>query len=175
MDIRSVAREVNNVWKIIKANIGIDEYLRQGCRLYYLRATTSTEEAERLIDKAEINFEIPKRLIDSGFGRKNIHLTSIVTRGPYEYRIQLMSVTRYEATNPDVLIKADPRFLSNKQREIRIEKLKRMSEYSSNPMYAACLDVDCYQALPEKVSVEEFIIEQEDVVKSQFVPMLERT
>ena len=174
LEIKSIAREANNVWKIIKANLGLDQFLRQGCRVYFLKPATSTEEAEKLIDKAEVNVDIPQRLIDSGFNKKNSHLTTVVARGDFEYRIQMMSITRFEAMNPDLLIREDPRFLSSKQKEIRLQKLQRMSEYSANPMYAACLDVDCYQALPSNIFAEEFILEQYNVVASNFVSLLEK-
>jgi len=52
IDISVIASEVNNLWKIIEANLGIDTYLRQGCRIQYLKATENIEDAEKLIKRA---------------------------------------------------------------------------------------------------------------------------
>lgn len=174
IEINTIAKEVNNIWRIIEANLGLEEYLRQGFRIYYLLGTTSLEEAERLLEKSELNIIYPDRLSTAGFKRKNLNVTTIVTNRDFEYRIQLMAVTRSEAIQPNNLIKADPRFLSNRQNQVRIAKLKQLAEYSSNPMYAVCLDVDCYQIKPEIITIEDFIIEQANIVKTHFLPILEK-
>jgi hypothetical protein len=174
LEIKAIAREANTAWKIIEANLGLEEYLRQGCRIFYIVGTESLEYAEKLLEKAELNVQIPKKITEAEFKRKNLNITTVLTRENYEYRVQVMTITRYEAMNPDNLIRSDPRFLSSKQEQIRKAKLKQLAEYSSNPMYAISLDVDCYQAQPEKISIEDFIIEQSDIVKTYFLPIMEK-
>lgn len=172
--IKTIAQEVNNTWKIIEANLGLEEYLRQGFRLYYLIATLSEEESEHLMEKAEFKIVLPGRLISSGFKIKNRSITSVLTKGNYEYRLQMMGATRHEAMNPDNLIKADPKLLSKKQNEVRMAKLKQLSEYNANPMYGLFLDVDCYQIKPERISAEDFIINQTEIVQTEFLPTMEK-
>lgn len=171
-DIETIAKEVGTLWKIVEANFGLDDYTRQGCRFYYLMGTTSLEDAEKLLEKVSLNLIIPDELTKSGFKRKNTNLTVVLAKDNFEYRLNLTAITRYEAMNPDQLITTDPRLLSTKQKQIRLAKLQRLSEYSANPMYAACLDVDCYEVRPEKISVEEFIIEQSKIVQSEFLQIL---
>lgn len=174
LEIKAIAREANTIWKIIEANLGLEEYLRQGCRIYYIIAAESIEYAEKLLEKAELNVQIPKKLTEAEFKRKNLDITIVLAKEKYEYRVQLMAITRYEAMNPDNLIMSDPRFLSSRQQEIRKAKRIQLAEYSSNPMYAISLDVDCSQAQPEKISVEDFIIEHSDIVKTYFLPIMEK-
>jgi hypothetical protein len=174
IDIKTIAKDAATLWKIIEANLGLEEYMRQGARFYYLMATTSIEDAEKIIEKSALNIVLPEKLIKSGFERKNTHILTVLKKENFEYRITLTSVTRYDAMNPDNLIKADPHLLSEKQNKIRLEKFKRLSEYSSNPMYAVCLDTDCYTVRPEKISVEDFIIGQHEVVQEEFLPILSK-
>jgi len=173
-DIKTIAKEASILWKIIGANLGLEEYVRQGCRIYYLVGTETLEDADKLIEKASLNLIIPERLTESGFKRKNTNLIVIFKKGNFEYRLQLTAITRYEAINPDNLIRTDPRMLSTRQNQIRLAKFKQLAEYSANPMYAVSLDVDCYEVKPEKISIEAFILEQSDIVKSEFLPILER-
>ncbi len=173
-DIETIAKEVSSLWKIIEANLGLEEYTRQGCRIYYLMGTKSLEDAEEIIEKASLNLKIPDQLLKSGFKRKNANLIVIFERENFEYRLHLTAITRYEAMNPDNLIKTDPRLLSTNQKQIRLAKLKQLTEYSANPMYAVSLDVDCYELKPKKISIEKFIIEQSRIVQSEFLPILEK-
>lgn len=171
-DIKTIATEVSTLWKIIEANLGLEEYTRQGCRFYYLIGTTSLEDAERLLEKSSLNLTIPSQLTKSGFERKNTNVTIVFAHDNFEYRLNLTTMTRYEAMNPNNLIRTDPRLLSTRQKQIRLAQLQRLSEYSANPMYAVCLDVDCYEIMPERISIEEFIVKQTDIVQSDFLPLL---
>lgn len=172
--IGAIAKEVNNTWKIISANLGLEEYTRQGFRLYYLIATLSEEESERLMEKTELKILFPERLTTSGFKIKNRSITSVLTKGDYEYRLQMMGATRHEAMNPDNLIKADPKSLSKRQNEVRLAKLKQLSEYNANPMHGLFLDVDCFQIMPVRISAEDFIINQTKIVQTEFLPVMEK-
>lgn len=172
VDIKDIANEVAKLWKIIQANLGLDDYLRVGCRINYFLATKSLEESERRLKKAELNINIPKRLISSGFNIKNRNMTVVLTKDDIEYRIQLHGVTRYEAIHPDAIMKTEPRFLSKKQDQFRIARINQLAEYTANPMYAINLDVDCGQVKPINPSVEEYILGRWEIVETEFLPML---
>ena len=52
--------------------------------------------------------------------------------------------------------------------------MKQLKEYSANPMYAVMLDIDCVTYNPERVSAGEYIKKQIDVVRNDFLPILEK-
>ena len=173
-DITAIAKEVSAIWKIIQANLGLDEFLRLGCRLNYLLSTESIDEAEQRLKKSELDILIPNNLTNSGYNVKTRHVITVLSREDMEYRIDLGTITRTEGVDPSHLVKGETRALSKKQREVRIEQLKRLREYSVDPMYAVQIDVDCVQYQPETVSVEEYIIEQARIVENDFLPILEK-
>jgi hypothetical protein len=172
VDIKDIAKEVAKLWKIIQANLGLDEYLKVGCRINYLLATKSLEESEKKLQKAELNIDIPKRLMNSGFNIKSRRMIVVLTKDDIEYRIQLHGVTRYEAINPDTIMKTEPRLLSKKQDQFRIARMNQLAEYNASPMYAMNLDVDCIQVKPINLSVEEYILGRWQIVETEFLPIL---
>ncbi len=174
VDIDLIAKEASVLWKIVQANLGIDVFLRVGYRLSYLLATQSTEDAEKLLRQSELNVEVPNKTINSGYTIKSQQIVTVLCREEMEYRVQLGTVTRHEAINPANILRGDPRILSKKQNEFRMAQFKQLSEYSANPMYAVCLDVDCAQIKPDAVSVQEFIVNQSEIVANDFLPILEK-
>jgi hypothetical protein len=43
IDFKEFAQEVSLIWKIVQANLGLNEFLRVGCRFQYLKAYESIE------------------------------------------------------------------------------------------------------------------------------------
>lgn len=172
--IDDIAQEVAKLWKVIQANLGLDEFLRVGCRINYFLATESIDESERRLQKAELNVKIPERLIDAGYNIKTRNIITILTKDNIEYRVQLHGITRYEAINPDAIIKTEPRLLSSKQNKFRVARMNQLAEYSANPMYAINLDVDCVQLKPDNFFVEEYILAQSKIIETEFLPILEK-
>ncbi len=174
LEMADIAKEICGLWKIVQANLGLDELIRIGVRLNYLLPTESIEEADRRLKSSEINVEVPKSLLSEGYSIKNRQIIVILVKDGTEYRIELTGVTRHEGLNPSELVSRDPRLLSTRQREFRIAKLKQMAEYSSNPMFAVDLNVDCVKFNPETLSVEEFILKQAKVANQTFLPILRK-
>ncbi len=172
-DLEEIAEEASSVWKIVQANLGLKEFSRLGCRYFYLRATTSIEEAEGMLEGASLNITFPERFEESGYEPITRQSVIILKKEETYYRVQLGSVTRLRAMDPTQLLPDDPKALSKKQREYRIAKLRLYKEYSRAPMYAVSFDIDCHQYSPESILLEKYILEQAEVVKDQFLPILE--
>ena len=172
LEMRDISKEISNLWNIIQANLGLDEFLRMGFRLNYLLPTESDEEADRRLKKSEINLNVPLSILNEGYAIKNRQIIVVLVKDSTEYRVEMAAVTRHEGLVPSELVRTDPRLLSTKQREIRIAKLKQMAEYSANPMFAVGLNIDCVRFNPETLSVEEFILKQAQVVEHTFLPIL---
>lgn len=174
LEIAEIAKEIYGLWKIIQANLGLDEFIRIGVRLNYLLPTESIEEADRRLKPSEFNLVIPQWLLSDGYNIKNRQIIVVLVKDGTEYRIELAGVTRYEGLTPSDLVRTDPRLLSRRQSEFRIAKLRQMAQYSSNPMFAVNLNVDCVRFNPETLSVEEFILKQAQVVDQTFLPILRK-
>jgi hypothetical protein len=174
MEIGEIAKEISGLWNIIQANLGLEEFLRLGLRINYLLPTESEEEADRRLKKSEINLMMPQSVLDDGYSVKNRQLIAVLVKDGTEYRVELAAVIRHEGLVPSDLVRTDPRFLSKKQKNVRIAKLKQMAEYSANPTFAVNLNVDCVRFSPESLSVEEFILNQAQVVDQTFLPILRK-
>jgi len=75
--LNEIAKETSELWKIIKANLGLEEFLRVGYRLSYLLPTNSIDQAENLIKKAKINITMPDEYRDAGYTIKSRQIVTI--------------------------------------------------------------------------------------------------
>ena len=166
--------EIKKIWKIIRANFGLEEFNRMACRYHFIKPTTSVAESEKLLENSELNVTIPKHIEDLNYNLNIRQVITIFTNEHYEYRVELKGITRSESIDPRSLHPARPETLAKRQKEYRLLKLKQIAEYSANPMYAVMLDVDCIEYHPEQISVENFIKKQNDAVYKDFLPILEK-
>ena len=172
LTIEEISREISSVWKIIQANLALEELVRVGVRFSYLLPTKSTDESEALIKRSKLNIVLPEGLQKDIYSIKNRQIIVVLSKDDTDYRVELAGVTRNEGLNPSELIRTDPRLLSNQQKQFRLEKLKQLNEYSANPMFAVHLNVDCSNYDLEFLSVEEYVLRQYEVVKVDFLPIL---
>ncbi len=170
-DIFSYIEEIKELWKIVKANLGLEEFTRIGYRLEYLLPVTSLDEAEAKLKNSKLNVLVPKP-ITSNYKVEKRNIIIYLSRKEIEYRIQLQCITQAEAIDPSNLIKGNPRAMHKRQQKIRIAQLKQLEDYSANPMYAVMLDVDCVEYQPKTVNIEKYISEQTKIVENDFLSLL---
>lgn len=173
-NIEDTADECSKIWKIIQANLGIDNYIRVGFRLHYILATESIEESEILLKNSDFNVKLPENIKEPDYEIKTRQIVVIVKKGNVEYRIELSGVTRMEALPPTDIMKVNPKTLSRNQRKFRLARLNQLKEYSANPMYGVHLDIDCVEMEPIAVSPTNYIVEKSKIVKEEFYPILEK-
>jgi len=173
-DLEEIAEEASGIWRIIQANLGLDTFMRIGYRPVYLLATRDVDEAEDMLRSSELNVKVPDNLSQPSYDIKSRQTVIQFTKDSIEYRVKFGSITRHEAVNPSNILSGDPRALSERQREFRIEQLRQMAEYSGNPMYAVCLDVDCVTYEPEGASIVDYVLGQNETIKRDFLPILEK-
>ena len=161
------------VWKIIQSNLGLDTYIRVGCRIYYLLPTNSRDESEKRIRRSKINIILPKEITSNGYHSKVNQVLTILEKEATEYRVELRGITQITGRSPSYLDIQEPRLLSKNQRKAQIELEKARTHYSSLPMFAVQLDVDCIQFQPITIKPQAFITEQLSRVDNDFFPILE--
>jgi len=173
LNMEEIAREVSGVWKVVQANLALEEFVRVGVRFSYLLPTASNEESDALLKRSKMNIVLPPSLLEKdAYSIKNQQIIVVLSKDDTDYRVELAAITRHEGLNPSDLIITDPRLLSNNQKKFRIEKLKQMAEYSANPMFAVHLNIDCSMFGVESFSVEEFVLRHAALVKEDFLPLL---
>lgn len=169
-----IKEDLQRLWKIVRANFGIEEYDRLACRFNFIKPTKSVEESELLIRESEFNVVIPEQLSPNNYDLSIRQVIAIFEKEEMEYRVELKGITRSEGIDPSGLLSVRPSAMSKKQKEYRLQKMKQLAEYSVNPMYGVMLDIDCATYSPEQISVVEFVDRQVDVIKTDFLPILEK-
>jgi len=172
-DMDAVKSDLSKIWKIVRANLGLDEYDRLASRFYYLKPTKSIEESEKLIEKSKFNIVVPGNLNEAGYDLNIRQLIAIFGKEDMEYRAELKGITRSEGVNPSSLMEKRPSAMSKRQNEYRLAKMKQIADYSTNPMCAVMLDIDCVKVNPEAISTTDFINEQLYIAEKDFLPILE--
>ena len=172
-NLDEIKRDLSKTWKIVRANFGLEEYDRLACRFYYLKPTKSIEESEKLLEKSELNIVVPDSLNDAQYDLNVRHMIGIFQKKGMEYRVELKGITRAEGVNPSTLVAKRPSAMSRRQNEYRLAKLKQLSDYSKNPMYAVMLDIDCVKVNPDSISTTDFINEQIEIAENHFLPIVE--
>jgi len=172
-DLDEIAAEMSKVWRIVQANLSVDVFVRIGYRALYLLAAESVEKAESQLRNSTLNVSIPESLESPKYDIRTRQTTTAFVKDGIEYRVQLGSITRYESVDPSNILSGDPRALSQRQKEYRLTQLKQMAEYSGNPMYAIALDIDCAEFNPSKISVVDYVMDRNDVISEDFLPVLE--
>jgi len=132
------------------------------------------DESEILIKNSELNVSIPDQLKDPHYDLKVRQVITIFDKEDIEYRVELKGITRSQSIDPSGLYTGRPETLSKNQKKYRLLKMKQLKEYSANPMYAVMLDIDCAKYNPKQVSVGEYIKKQTDIVRNDFLPILEK-
>ena len=174
LDNDIIAEEALKSWKIIRANLGLEEYDSVGCRFHFLKPTNSVDESEVLIEKSELNVRIPDHVKELDYDLNIRQVIAIFEKEDMEYRVELKGITRSEGIDPAGLLSIRPKAMPKRQKEYRLQKMKQLAEYSVDPMYAVMLDIDCVKYNPEQISVGEYINKQIDVVRKDFLPILEK-
>ena len=174
-DLEDIVKEIAAVWKIIQINLDLDIFLRIGYRPVYLRATSDIDEADLFLKQSELNIKVPENLDQSGYDISTRQTVTHFIKNQIEYRVKFGSITRHEAVNPLNILQGDARALSKGQKQHRIEQLKQISEYSRNPMFAVCLDIDCVKYQPKSISIKDYILDKNRIIEEDFLPILEKT
>ena len=172
-DIEDFKNEAHQIWRYLKANFGLESVYKITVKTEILKPTMDWKESEKLISNSELNIVVPKHLVDNDYKLLVRNMITIFEKEGAEYRLELKGVTRTKSINPSSIIGQSIRKLSKNQKEYRTQKLRQLSEYSANPMYAALLIVDCIHYDPESIRVYEIIENDVATIKSDILPIME--
>lgn len=173
-NIGELASNIVKLWQIVKANLGLDEITRVGCRLDYLLPTPTIDGAEKITTDKMFSSGLMTKFMPDGYKLKARQLTEVVTSGDQEYRIAIQAVTRTESINPGNLFGIDPRRMHEKQKKYRIELMKKLETYSQNPMFALQMDIDCVLWNPKDLLVDKYVVDQVDFCNQKYLPTLQQ-
>jgi hypothetical protein len=138
--------------------LGIDDFERIGCRLWYIFPCDTQEESEAWLESLKC-YSVNTKLIES-FGGVNeaIGVSIIIAGGDRKYRIAFNGVQR--AATVDLgkgVLNIRIKELSEDQKEFLKEQEKTRARIRRAPDFPAMIDIDAFVEDPESVSAVDFV------------------
>jgi hypothetical protein len=160
------AAVAEQLWSVVKRNLGLDEWVRVGCRFQYILAKENSDQVERALMAAPMqvvlndhggNHEWP-----SGYTRRQQQPTVVLERDGISYRIAMRSIIRTEGISAAALIHTNPKTLPRNRRKAQLAAIQARMAYARQPEHAVHLDIDCYTEDPDAVNAADFIVRQHE-------------
>jgi hypothetical protein len=170
-DLKSIASEVDETWRVVKANLGVKEFPRLAARFFFLAPTNSEEDSERVVERSTLQLQLPNTFSEK-YSLDRRQIVAVVKSTDTEYRVELHGIV--QATGlaaPEVLV-TSPRLLSKGQRAAQVAMARARERASKDYRHAASLDVDCVQYDVESFSAKSYLLDQFKVVEADFKPLL---
>lgn len=141
---------------VIRANLGLEVFVRLGIRYQYLLAAESSEEAEKGL--ARLKLVSPSDALTGLFGNQIDNRAFTFGReatGQSEgLRMEVSVVRREKGRVPPSLLKTHPRKLPKNQREALLARLQEFEQFRKDPRFAIAVDLDVHWQEPEEVALE---------------------
>ena len=169
-DLSALAASAEDLWGVVRLNLGLSEWVRIGCRFQYLLPKSSLGEVERTLMRAPLRvalYDETGRTIDwpEGYAATKQQPSITLQREGVEYRVTLQSVTRIEGVSTSALVRTNPRLLPRNRRKAQLDAIKARQSYARDPTYALHLDIDCFVEDPTDARAREFILAQHECAK----------
>lgn len=165
MDIDVFIAGLQIVFSKITQNLGVEDFIRFGCRAMYMIPTEDLHAAEEYIINAGwvkptdsfLDLLSDYRNDDTEvFWSYTLRMES-PQPGKESATVHIGSVTRTEGRLPSDYLQANPRNLSKNQREVLREKIKETKKYKENPRYGVLVDIDQYIHDVQEIDISSFV------------------
>lgn len=158
-DIEGFVEQVDQISLIVKDVLGLKDFERIGCRVWYLFASDSKEEAEDWLASLEC-YNVNPALYKAFDGEKQaLGVSLIITGSDRNYRIAFNGVER--AATIDIgsgLLNMRQRQLSEHQQKL-LGKAKLQARTVRNSAYPAAIDIDAFVDDPADPNCKEFVLQ----------------
>ena len=152
------ADQVENTTAIIIDQLGLNEYDRIGCRVWYIFPCETQEESESWLNSLGC-YSVSNNLV-SAFGDsvEAAGLSVIVNGEDRDYRIAFNGVQRAaELDLGDAVLNVRPRDLDKKQQELLKHQEKTKARMRRAPSFPAMIDIDAYVEEPQSPEPKHFV------------------
>ena len=166
-----ITAEIKAFWKIVQANLAVNDFHRIGTRIKYIAPFMSIEEAEKITASDKIKIGLFQPIEDDGFTPTIREIIQIFKHEDTKFRVQIQAVTRANAVAPSPIMTTPLNSFARHHRNIYKERNRQLAEYNANPTYCIELDVDCYQLDPEEINITQFVKENRGLVEDKFLPI----
>lgn len=167
-DLDRFIGEVSSISTIVHEELELNQFVREGFRIWYLFGVTSKNEAEKWISDLGAFMTAPSvaRAFDGELEAQG-HVA--VIRAPdRKFRIALNVVERMGHLDlGGEILKMQPHNLPRGQREAMLKQLKAKRRVLVNPEMAVMVDVDAYLEDPVDIDAADFISQSLEMIERQ--------
>lgn len=157
-EVAQFLEQVDTVSALVTEQLGITEFIRIGCRSWYIFAADNVGASEKWLSELGL-YQLSKQAI-SAFGEhvEASDLTLILVGDDRKYRINLSGIERQALVDTgEGLLTVRARTLHEKQREFLMEQQRLKKRVRQNPQFASAIDVDAFLENSLLVKPRDFV------------------
>jgi hypothetical protein len=157
-EVDKFSDQVDHSTAIITDQLGLDEFDRIGCRLWYIFPCDSQEESESWLALLECYSVSPKLVEAFGGTQEALGVAVVIAGGDRTYRVAFNGVQRTVAVDlGQGTLNVRVRDLSTDQQRMLREQEKTKARIRRAPEFPAMIDVDAYVENPESPDARHFV------------------
>ncbi|HUT24489.1 MAG TPA: hypothetical protein VM492_09125 [Sumerlaeia bacterium] len=157
-DVSDFLTQVEEITPVVVDGLDLREFTRIGFRVWYMFACGSSDEAETWLRDLGC-CQVSQRVAGSFRGRvKATGFSVVIESEDRSFRIAFNGVERSLPVNlGGEVLNIPPHTLHENQREHLLKQIRTKKRIEHNPQFAAMIDIDAYQEMPEKVEPGYFV------------------
>lgn len=175
--IQVLSREAEELTAIVIDQLGLAEFSRIGCRVWYLFPTQTAEDAMKFLESLNL-FDVSSTLTSAFGGEREAASFAVTINGQdRKFRVGFETVERtIEVDLGDAVVNVPVQLLpSHERKKALIEQQKTASRRRKHPPFAAIIDVDAYREQPAFVKPGEFLLSSVEFAATGIGALAEKT
>jgi len=176
-NIKEFQEDADYLSKVINDELGLQEFIRIGFRIWYLIGTESNKVSDNWISNLGI-LTIDDLIAEVFKGKMESRNFTIVFKGEdRKYRVSVNSVEKVGAPSliDTKILKVQARQLPKNQQTHLMKQVKIKQKLASNPPYAVMIDIDSYIENPENIDAIDFINNSLDLIEINIPKLFSKT
>jgi hypothetical protein len=157
-EVDMFSAQVDQTTGIVTDQLGLNEFGRIGCRLWYIFPCENQEDSERWLSSLQCYSVTPKLVEAFGGVKEAVGVAIVITGGDRAYRIAFNGVQRTATVDLGAgILNVRVRDLSSDQQRMLREQEKAKASVRRAPEFPAMIDIDAYVENPESPDTRSFV------------------
>lgn len=156
--VEEFADQVDHSTAIVTDQLGLDEFDRIGCRLWYIFPCESQEDSENWLASLECYSVEPKLVEAFGGATEALGVAVVITGDDRTYRVAFNGVQRTVTVDLGKgILNVRVRDLAADQQQMLKEQERTKARIRRAPEFPAMIDIDAYVENPESPDARHFV------------------
>jgi hypothetical protein len=157
-DVDKFSDQVDHSTAIVTDQLGLCEFDRIGCRLWYIFPCDTQEDSESWLASLKCYAVSPALVRAFGGTQEALGVAVVITSGDRTYRVAFNGVQRTASVDlGKAILNVRVRDLGHDQRRMLREQEKTKARIRQSPEFPAMIDIDAYVENPESLEARDFV------------------